>query len=262
MRRVPVAFVSLVACVSTGRAADLDTDLALEHANPASRSASSSISLRRNVIRIGTETPEHVPPSGGATDDGLPRPRLAEARPRRAVSPPHDLVVTERLVVAPLPTVSAANPAANVSGALDRGSGGPRETTVPIASTGVLDRAAAGAYDDGLSLVRADRCHDALVAFASFLSRWPDHPHADNAMYWRGECLLRIGETQRGLEEFEALVVRYPGGNKAPEALLKLALTWGRLGDEQRAEAAARRLVENFPTSDAARRMRAERLMR
>lgn len=81
-------------------------------------------------------------------------------------------------------------------------------------------------------------------------------------MYWRGECLLRIGETRRGIEELTALVDRFPTGNKAPDALLKLSLTWRRLGDEARAEQAAQRLLQDFPVSDAARRVRVERQMR
>ncbi|MFO0627812.1 MAG: tetratricopeptide repeat protein [Polyangiales bacterium] len=118
------------------------------------------------------------------------------------------------------------------------------------------------AYDSALSLVRADRCHDALSAFATFLARWPDHPHADNAMYWRGECLLRLGETRQGVDELDALVRRYPSGNKVPDALYKLFLTWRRLGDEARSSAAATRLLQDFPGSDAARRVQAERQMR
>ncbi|MEZ4395142.1 MAG: tetratricopeptide repeat protein [Polyangiales bacterium] len=168
----------------------------------------------------------------------------------------------ERLTVVPLPNASAATSSGVAPGALDSARTHLAQVVVPQASTGVLDQAAVQAYGDALSLVRADRCHDALMAFAAFVSRWPDHPHADNAMYWRGECLLRLGETQAGIDEFNALLRRYPSGNKVPDALLKLFLTWRRLGDEARASEAALRLLHEFPGTDAARRAHAERQTR
>lgn len=126
-------------------------------------------------------------------------------------------------------------------------------------STGVLDAGASTAYDDALAMVRAGRCAEATTAFADFLSRWPQHPHADNAMYWRGECLQRAGDAAGAVREWEALLERFPAGNKVPDALYKLAQARRRGGDVAAAERHERRLLEGFPDSDAARRLRDER---
>lgn len=251
-------------CAAPLRAVDLPSELALP---PWSASSAVAPPRYREVVRIGA-APEAVPPPETFPD---PSPALnlspAPSRARRVTARPWGtsatpLIVSERLAVVPLPSGSGANRGSPAPGALVAPPPPSAQVVVLQASTGVLDSAAAVAYDSALSLVRGDRCHDALSAFASFLARWPDHPHADNAMYWRGECFLRLGETRQGVEEFDALVRRYPSGNKVPDALYKLSVTWRRLGDEARSSAAATRLLQDFPGSDAARRAQAERQIR
>lgn len=243
-------------------------DLASELSAPPWSAPSTGTAPRyREVVRIGAApdapTPPEPAPSTAPPVNLSPPPtraRRVTAGPWMASGPP--LVVSERLAVVPLPGGSSALRGSAPPGALAAVPLPRAQVVVPQASTGVLDVAAVEAYDGALSLVRGDRCHDALNAFASFLARWPDHPHADNAMYWRGECLLRLGETRQGVEELDALVRRYPSGNKVPDALYKLCVTWRRLGDEARSSAAATRLLQDFPGSDAARRIQAERQMR
>ena len=273
MRRFAGALLTLcAACAPPLRRADIDAEMRAL-ARERERLPPAPTTPRRAEVRVirlraeETSAPGEPPSSSSAEGvrvqlrAALPTRPAAASRPVSTARPP-PLVVGERLAVVPLPRAFGVGSAGLPPGALAPSPGPRAETTVPVASTGVLDRGASDAYDDALSLVRADRCHDAIDAFASFVARWPDHPHADNAMYWRGECLLRIGETRRGIEELTALVDRFPTGNKAPDALLKLSLTWRRLGDEARAQQAAQRLLQDFPVSDAARRVRVERQMR
>ena len=95
----------------------------------------------------------------------------------------------------------------------------------------------------------------ALEAFAAFLVKWPDHPNADNAMYWRGESYYAKGEYARAAEEFEGATLRFPLGNKVPDCLLKLGLCQRKLGNEEKAKAYFERLAREFPRSEAARRL-------
>ena len=118
-----------------------------------------------------------------------------------------------------------------------------------------LDPEAKRAYDAALSLVNARQYDKALDALAAFLVRWPDHPYADNAMYWRGECYFARGEYARASEQFEGVVARFPLGNKAPDALLKLGVSQQKLGDPAKARESFQRLVQLYPHSEAARRM-------
>lgn len=115
------------------------------------------------------------------------------------------------------------------------------------------------AYDAALALVH-DKKHDAaLDAFAGFLVRWPDHPLADSATYWRGMCFLAKGDLAHAAAQFEGVVARPKTGAKLPDALYELHAVRRRLGDAAGARAAKAKLLADHPTSEAARRLAAER---
>jgi tol-pal system protein YbgF len=134
-----------------------------------------------------------------------------------------------------------------------RGGWGEDETTATVTST--LDPEAKHAYDAALALVTSKQCDKALGAFAAFLVKWPDHPYADNAMFWRGECYLQAADYAHATEQFEGVLARFPGGNKAPDALLKLGLAQEKLGNAAKARESFDKLLHLYPQSDAARRI-------
>jgi tol-pal system protein YbgF len=131
--------------------------------------------------------------------------------------------------------------------------GPPIRANAPAPSA--LSPEAKHAYDAALALVNSHQYDQALDAFAAFLVRWPDHPNADNAMYWRGECYYAKGEYARAAEEFEGGVLRFPLGNKVPDCLLKLGLCQQKLGNQDKAKSYFDRLSHDFPRSEAARRI-------
>lgn len=236
---------------------------------------------RLATVRLGTDTPAVEPIRVDATTqpdateaaetDNAPRPVLRATRGDRMPAPGGFAVREgDRLPVAPVPPVgpspTAPSPTVAPTVAPPRTAPpGPRSeaSSPPLQEgAGTLDPQAVQAYEEGLALVRARRCDEALTRFAAFLVRWPGHPHADNAMYWRGHCMLQAGELQRGIAELEGLVRRFPVGNKVPDALFSLRGAYERAGDGGAAERAARRLTTDFPDSDAARRVRDERQTR
>jgi tol-pal system protein YbgF len=131
--------------------------------------------------------------------------------------------------------------------------GPPIQSGAPRPSA--LDPEAKRAYDAALSLVNQKQYGQALEAFAAFLVKWPDHPNADNATYWRGECYFAQGEYARAAEQFEGVLTRFPLGNKVPDALLKLGMSQDKLGNPQKAAQAYERLTREFPRSEAAHRI-------
>ena len=116
----------------------------------------------------------------------------------------------------------------------------------------VRDPEAKRAYDAALSLVNTKRFDQALDAFAAFLVKWPDHPYAENAMYWRGECYFARGDYVHASEQFDGALKRFPAGNKSADALLKLGMSAEKLGKSIKAKECFDRLARQYPESDAA----------
>jgi tol-pal system protein YbgF len=118
-----------------------------------------------------------------------------------------------------------------------------------------LDPQAKRDYEAALALVTAKHYDRALDALSAFLVKYPDHPYADNALFWRGECLFARGDYLRASEQYEGVITRFPAGNKAPDALLKLGMAQMKLGNPAKAKEAFDRLTQSYPQSDAAHRI-------
>ena len=251
-----------------------------EDAAHEARRAVTATDAHRATIRLGVEptrtepirvdsssvraTRGEEPDVEGPDESNLPAVRIShnERIPERE---PFVVHANERLPVVPIAPVPTAppRPAAPAPVPPPPGITPPRNghavITLDEGAPGTLDPRAAAAYDDALALARGSRCTDALEAFASFLVRWPAHPHADNAMYWRAECFLRSGDAARGVRELQGLIERFPVGNKVPDALFTLRTALLRTGDAAGAERAGQRLLNEHPDSEAARRLRDER---
>lgn len=256
-----------------------------EDAAHEARRAVAATDTHRATIRLGVEPsraePIRVdstsvrasrgeePDAEGADESNLPAVRISrnERIPERE---PFVVHANDRLPVVPVPPVPAAPtgprpgpPAPAPAPVPPVGITSPRNghAAIPLdeAAPGTLDPRAATAYDAALVLARGNRCAEAVEAFAGFLVRWPAHPHADNAMYWRAECFLRSGDAARGVRELRGLVERFPVGNKVPDALFTLRTALLRTGDAAGAERAGQQLLNAHPDSEAARRLRDER---
>jgi tol-pal system protein YbgF len=96
--------------------------------------------------------------------------------------------------------------------------------------------------------------NEALVGFSRFLKENPTNGYADNAMFWRGECYMAMGQLLKAIGEFERLMRRYPRSEKAPSGLYRLGFVYDRLNDRQKAREFYFKVVEQHPGSEAARK--------
>ena len=122
-------------------------------------------------------------------------------------------------------------------------------------SSSALDPDAKKAYDAAIQLVNSRQYGRALEELNAFRTKWPNHPYAENATYWTGECLYAMGQYLRAAEQFEAVIQRYGAGKKGADALLKLGMCHDRLGAPERAKEYWDRLRRDFPHSDAVRKI-------
>jgi tol-pal system protein YbgF len=125
----------------------------------------------------------------------------------------------------------------------------------PQIATGKRDRDAGvvGDYDRAMETYRDGNYADAEAAFESIVKGHPNHDYADNALYWQGEAAYDQAHYADALAAFTAVVERYGGGGKAADALLKIGLCYGRLGDTANARDVLTQLIAAYPRSDASK---------
>ncbi|WP_052557244.1 tol-pal system protein YbgF [Enhygromyxa salina] len=122
-------------------------------------------------------------------------------------------------------------------------------------SSGPSDRDSGVAkdYKSAMAIYKDGRYADAEQAFAAIVSAHPNHDYADNALYWQGEAAYDQAHYADALAAFTTVVERYGGGNKAPDALLKIGLCYGRLGDAANARDVLTQLVAAYPRAEASK---------
>jgi tol-pal system protein YbgF len=159
--------------------------------------------------------------------------------------------------LAPPPAAPAEPPAARPPGHTHarRAAPRPRRPSPPPRHT---DPAKA-AYEQHLATLQAGDHDQAARGFRAFLDEFPEHDLADNAQYWLGESMYDRKLYREALTAFGAVIERYPGGNKVPDALLKRGYCHLALQENAQARAALARVIEMFPKSHPAT-LAAERL--
>jgi tol-pal system protein YbgF len=116
-------------------------------------------------------------------------------------------------------------------------------------------------YEAAMAIYKSGHADRAEAAFSAFAQAHPRHDYADNALYWKGEAAYDQDHYADALAAFTEVVERYGGGNKAPDALLKIGLCYRQLGDLPNARDVLTELVAAYPgerASDIARAKLAE----
>jgi tol-pal system protein YbgF len=91
----------------------------------------------------------------------------------------------------------------------------------------------------------------AETSFDDFLKRHPTHPLAGNAQYWLGETYYVRGQYRPAAAAFLKGYQDYVKSQKAPESLLKLAMSLQRLGQKDAACSSYSEFATKFPNPPA-----------
>jgi soluble lytic murein transglycosylase len=97
---------------------------------------------------------------------------------------------------------------------------------------------------------------DAVRTYEALAREYPEHPFADDALFFAAVLDLRSGRRDEALERLQLVAVRHPGSNFAPEALFELAWQHRAAGRHDVALAALDRL-ERLPGLGREQRFRA-----
>lgn len=127
----------------------------------------------------------------------------------------------------------------------------PAETTSAAAP---LDGSPLVLYRTSLDAFNQGRYADAKAGLQKFVASGPADDYLDNAYFWLGECAYGEGRYDDALGLFQKVVSEYADGNKVPDALLKVALSYERLQQLDRTKEVLAQLAATYPSTDAARR--------
>lgn len=153
----------------------------------------------------------------------------------------------------PVATTATAAPTATMASA----------TVSPTATTEVAPQAASVTepqfasakehYNYAFALMNKARYAEAGDAFGSFVKKYPDDALVGNVYYWLGETWYVRGDYVKSADSFRQGFESMPQGNKAPDNLLKLAMSLGQMKQQKQACVVLTQLLKKFPGPEIVR---------
>jgi tol-pal system protein YbgF len=95
-------------------------------------------------------------------------------------------------------------------------------------------------------------------SFDDFLRRYPSDSLAGSAQFWLGESYYARGQYRAAANAFLKGYQTYARSPKAPESLLKLAMSLDRLGQKEAACSSHAEFVSRFPSVSAELKARSQ----
>jgi tol-pal system protein YbgF len=102
-------------------------------------------------------------------------------------------------------------------------------------------------YQQGYGALLQKDYAGAEGAFRRLLDTYPNDPLAGDAQYWVGETYYVRGQYKNAADAFLKGYKKYRGGQKAPDALLKLGMSLAELGQKDAACSTFNELKAKFP---------------
>jgi tol-pal system protein YbgF len=107
-------------------------------------------------------------------------------------------------------------------------------------------------YEDAFVLLQDGQYPQAIEAFQTFLSTYPQGQYAGNAQYWLGEANYVTRNFGVALKQFAQVMERYPQSPKILDAMLKIGYAHYELREWEKAREVLSDLVTRYPKSTAA----------
>jgi TolA-binding protein len=187
---------------------------------------------------------------------------LTSARLSRGPATPAAKDESDKQTVIP-PDLAVVRVAPPASGARAGRTPPPVPTSVPIgepdqAQLDALSRRGgrdlATEAEAELRRARAGAGNQRARALVEFVSRYPRHPEADNALVEAAAAYADAGIETESCGLARRAVADYPAGDALPDALERLAWCEGRVGARDAERRLLERLVHEFPKTPAAQR--------
>ncbi|RMA92517.1 tetratricopeptide repeat protein [Hydrogenothermus marinus] len=114
-------------------------------------------------------------------------------------------------------------------------------------------------YDKALDLYYEGKLEEAKKELKRFLNTSSkDSKYYDNALFWLGQIYYTEGQYDKAINTFENLINECETGqlkdcNKIPDTLLKLAYSYLKIGEKEKAIKYLKQLLDKYPDSDQAK---------
>jgi len=159
--------------------------------------------------------------------------RLAKLEAGAEVAAPKPMPVA--VSVAPAPPPAAAQPQSET------------RASNPLAGAQLADT-----YRNALMLFGRGKMDDARKTFQQVFDQDPSGDLADNALFWIGETYYTANNYSEAMKYYKRVTVEFSEGNKAPDALFKIALAFEKTSDLGMAKQTLDEVVRRYPYSSAA----------
>lgn len=123
---------------------------------------------------------------------------------------------------------------------------------IPGSKASADPAAEAAAYEQALDLLKNGQHAEALAAFRSFISDYPQSSYQPNAHFWGGNAALQAKEIAGARDLFETIIRSWPEDAVVPDAMLGLANSQTLLGERRAAQDTLGQIIAQHPTSSAA----------
>ena len=123
------------------------------------------------------------------------------------------------------------------------------DTGTSLPPSAASDASSKQAYENAYGFLLQQDFASAESAFDEFLKRYPGDPLAGNAQYWLGETYFARGQFKPAANAFLKGYQTYGRSAKAPDSVLKLAMSLDKLGQKDAACASYAELNSKFPNA-------------
>jgi tol-pal system protein YbgF len=155
---------------------------------------------------------------------------------------------------APVPP-AAATPA---GGAPARPAASPQQAARPPAAAILPDGSPEDQYKFAFNILLQNDYDQAERAFRAYIDKHPNDARTENARYWLAETYYVRDKFEPASTAFAEAYQKAPNGQKAPDNLLKLGMSLGRLNKPREACATFDRLAQQFPNAAGTIKSRAQ----
>lgn len=113
-------------------------------------------------------------------------------------------------------------------------------------------------FDEAAALLKKKDFARASQSFVAFLQRFPGSGYAAQAYYLLGSSYFAEGDCKNAIPALQIVINRYALTQRAPDAMLNLAICQDDLSDKSAARDTMEALIKKYPESTAAKTARSK----